>query len=103
MESNINSKLENLQDKTTIDDADSDSADSGSLKINLDIPEETKKCILIKSMFDNKKPATIFFQYNYQATGLEKEIKNNRRIYNFLENQNLTTDVLSIWINKRYI
>ena len=45
----------------------------------LDIPEDTKKCILMKSIFDSERPSTVFFQYNYEATNLTKVITNNKR------------------------
>lgn len=45
-----------------------------------EIPEDTKKCVLIKSIFDDEKPSTVFFQYNFDVTGMKKKTENNLRL-----------------------
>jgi tubulin polyglutamylase TTLL4 len=63
----------------TKDDIDMKSDDERSTT-NLEIPEDTKKCVLVKSIFDGERPSTVFFQYNHEVTGLKKKIDNNTRI-----------------------
>jgi tubulin polyglutamylase TTLL4 len=60
------------------DDMDMKSESDKSTTV-LDIPEDTKKCVLVKSIFDEEKPSTVFFQYNFEVTGMKKKIDQNTR------------------------